>query len=86
MCVKTILEYYSTFFPGKVLEDAIFPYIRIQLQCVFIWIWTFYVRPSFFNTYFVCVTERECVYVSICVLWRKGNVEMVYVRYRHREV
>ena len=28
----------------------------------------------FFNTYFVCVTERERVYVSICVLWRKGNV------------
>ena len=33
-------------------------------------------RPSFFNTDFVCVTERERVYVFICVLWRKGNVEM----------
>ena len=25
-------------------------------------------RPSFFNTDFVCVTERERVYVSICVV------------------
>ena len=33
----------------------------------------------FFNTDFVCVTERERVYVSICVLWRKGNVETVCV-------
>ena len=36
-------------------------------------------RPGFFNTDFVCVTERERVYVSICVLWRKGNVETVCV-------
>ena len=27
VCVKTILEYYSTFFPVKVLDAAIFPYI-----------------------------------------------------------
>ena len=40
----------------------------------------------FFNTDFVCVTKRERVYVSICVLWRKGNVETVCVWYRHREV
>ena len=32
-------------------------------------------RPSFFNADSVCVTEIERVYVSICVLWRKGNVE-----------
>ena len=31
------------------------------------------------DTDFVCVTERERVYVSICVLWRKGNVETVCV-------
>ena len=27
VCVKTIPEYYSTFFPGKVLDATIFPYI-----------------------------------------------------------
>ena len=36
-------------------------------------------RPSFFNTYFVCVTERDRVYVSICVLRREGDVETVRV-------
>ena len=33
--------------------------------------------PYFFNTDFVCATERERVYVSICVLRQKGNVETV---------
>ena len=36
VCVKTIPEYYSTFFPGKVLDATIFPYIEFSSSsCLF---------------------------------------------------
>ena len=79
VCVKTILEYYSTFFPGKVLGAAIFHIFEFSSSSCLFGFGRFRCALVFFNTDFVCVTERERVYVSICVLWRKGNVEMVCV-------
>ena len=80
VCVKTILEYYSTFFPVK--KFLMLQYFHIfefsSSSCLF-GFGCFRCALVFFNTDFVCVTERERVYVSICVLWRKGNVETVCV-------
>ena len=77
--VKTILEYYSTFFfLGKFLTLQYFHIFEFSSSsCLFGF--GHFRCALFFNIDFVCVIERERVYVSICLVWRKGNVETVCV-------
>ena len=79
VCVKTIPEYYSTFFLEKFLTLQYFHIFEFSSSLCLFAFGRFRCALVCFNTDFVCVTERERVYVSICVLWRKGNVETVCV-------